>query len=425
MLGLFWAVLIAAAVLSSFFALASNALRLFRRVQLERAFESRGRKDQIQRLERHLKGLRLTSSLCRSLSNLVLVLCVLALMGVGTELGHIVGGVAIAGVIIAIFGVAIPHAWASYHGERVLAATLPVLLFFRYAIWPLTRMMEAFDLPVRRLAGVTEEDEEEHNEQVRQEIVQAASEGQAEGAVDPDEVEMIESVIELGETQAGEIMTPRTEIFALDIETPWEQAAQKIFEAGHSRVPVYQGDLDQIVGILYAKDLLKYVVQNGAPHDLKGTLRKPFFVPETKLLDDLLREFKARKFHIAVVLDEYGGTAGLVTIEDVLEEIVGDISDEYDEVEPALLKRIDETHVEVDARLHIEDFNDACGLELPDDEDYDTVAGFVFSHLGYIPRDGETFDAYNARFTILQASDRRIVRLRAEMLKPAGVENEG
>jgi CBS domain containing-hemolysin-like protein len=318
--------------------------------------------------------------------------------------------------------VAIPHAWASYHGEQILARSFPILMFFRYAIWPLTKLMEAFDLPIRRLAGIGDDDPELHSEHVRQEIVQAASEGQAEGAVDPDEVEMIESVIELGETQAGEIMTPRTEIFALAIDTPWEQAAREIFEAGHSRVPVYQGDMDHIVGILYAKDLLKYVVANGAPHDLKHALRKPFFVPETKLLDDLLREFKTRKLHLSVVLDEYGGTAGLVTIEDVLEEIVGDISDEYDEAEPTLLKQLNETSFEIDARLHVDELNDACGLEISEDQDYDTLAGFIFSQMGYIPREGEMFESHNARFTILEASDRRLVRVHVEKLPAAEIE---
>jgi CBS domain containing-hemolysin-like protein len=320
--------------------------------------------------------------------------------------------------------VAIPHAWASYNGEKVLAASLGVLIFFHYGIWPITRLMEAFDLPVRRLAGVGDEDEELHNETVRQEIVQAASEGQAEGAVDPDEVEMIESVIELGETQAGEIMTPRTEIFALPMEMSWQEAAGQIFKAGHSRVPVYQGDLDNIIGILYAKDMLAHVVENETPRDLRKILRKPFFVPETKLLDDLLREFKARKFHMAVILDEYGGTAGLVTIEDVLEEIVGDISDEYDQITPALFKRLDDNAAEVDGRLHVDEFNDALDLEIPEDEDYDTVAGYVFSKLGYIPAAGETFETDQAVFKVLDATERRIGKLRVEVLEPTRAEGE-
>jgi len=417
--GLFWAALVLCAALSGFFALASDSLRMFRRAQLEEAFGGGPGRDRLRRLEEHLKALRLTCSLGRSLANLGLILCVLERLGGGGWL-WVVGSVAIAGLVIAVFGVAIPHAWASYGGERFLARTLGVLLAARWAFWPITRMMQAFDVPIRRLSGVSDEEDADSGDSARQEILQVASDGAAEGAVDAEEVEMIESVIELGETQAGEIMTPRTEMFALPVNTPWQGAAEKIFHAGHSRVPVYHDDLDHIVGILYAKDLLRHVVQqdNGSG-DLKTLLRKPFFVPETKLLDDLLREFKARKFHIAVVLDEYGGTAGLVTIEDVLEEIVGDIADEHDRAEPALMNRIDERTSEVDGRLHVDDLNDAMSLAIPEDEDYDTVAGFVFSQLGRIPTPEETLESHGARFTILDATERRISRLKVEVLDHA------
>jgi putative hemolysin len=234
---------------------------------------------------------------------------------------------------------------------------------------------------------------------------------------------MIESVIEFGETHAGEIMTPRTDIFALPVETPWEQACRQTFDAGHTRVPVYSGDLDNIIGILYAKDLLAHVGRS-EPRALREIMRKPFFVPETKLLDNLLKEFKVRKVHLAVVLDEYGGTAGLVTIEDVLEEIVGDIADEYDRIPPALIHRVDPATLEVDGRVHIDDLNDALALAIPEDEDYDTVAGMVFSELGYIPKAGEQLEAHGARFTVLAADERKITKLRVKALPRADSERQ-
>ena len=147
-------------------------------------------------------------------------------------------------------------------------------------------------------------------------------------------------------------------------------------------------------------------------------MRKPFFVPETKKLDDLLREFKARKSHMAVVLDEYGGTAGLVTVEDLIEEIVGDIADEYDGPESALMRRLDDRSYEVDGRMYIDDLNDALGLSLPEEEDYDTVAGFVSSELGFIPPVDQLLEADGARFTVLAADDRRITRLRVDLPAP-------
>jgi CBS domain containing-hemolysin-like protein len=314
-----------------------------------------------------------------------------------------------------VFGLAIPHAWARYAGAKVIDVTFAPMMALRYLLAPAVAAIQAFDVPIRRLAGVSE-DAEDEVEAAKQEIMQAATDGAAEGNVASEEVEMIASVIELSDSQAGEIMTPRTDLFALPAQTNWQEACQKIVAAGHTRVPIYEGDLDNIIGILYAKDLLGFV-GGPVPTELRAVVRKPFFVPETKPLDDLLREFRVRKVHMAVVLDEYGGTAGVVTIEDVLEEIVGEIADEYDLSEPALMRRIDETTAEVDGRMYIDDLNEAMDLEIPEDKDYSTVAGMVFSELGYIPKVGEVLVAFGARFTVLAADERKITRLKVEWLE--------
>ena len=408
---LIW-VVAACAALSCFFALSGHTLRAFRRLQLDEAFPGRTGRRRLKTLEEHLTALRLGTAVWRVLANLALVVSLIYLLDGPSDGIRVLTAVAVAVGIIAIFGIAIPQAWASYAGEKVLARTLPVLLACRFVLWPITAAMAAFDLPIRRLTGARDEDET-NGDAAKQEILQAATEGQAEGAVDAEEVEMIESVMELGETQAAEIMTPRTDIFALPLDTPFEEACRRIVDAGHSRVPIYQGDLDTIIGVLYAKDLLRHVSDPDV--SLRSLMRKPYFVPETKLLDDLLKTFKARKVHVAVVLDEYGGTAGLVSIEDVLEEIVGDIADEYDQAEPALMRRIDATCAEVDGRMYIDDLNDAMQIEIPEDEDYDTVAGFVFSEMGYIPTVGEKIEAQGARFTVLDADERKINRLRVEI----------
>ncbi len=406
----------ASTALSCFFALVSYSLRAYRRVQLEETFNGSAGKKRIEALERNLTSLRLTASLCRALANCVLMAAMVYLFDAPDRgWGRLAAAVGAAAAVVAIFGVAVPHAWAAHAGDKVLTATLGTLQVLRYALFPVAVVMEAFDLPIRRLAGVHDEPEE-NGQAAKQEILQAASDGRAEGAVDADEVEMIESVMEFGDTEAGEIMTPRTDIFALPVDTPWRQAAAKIVAAGHTRVPIYKGDIDNIVGILYAKDLLKCAAADDAPH-LKDIMRKCYYVPETKLLDDLLREFKARKVHLTVLLDEYGGTAGIVTVEDVIEEIVGDISDEYDPAAPALMKRIDETTAEIDGRMHIDDLNDALKLDIPEDEDYDTAAGLVFSELGHIPTAGEELTAFGAKFTILAADERKITCLRVESPK--------
>lgn len=413
-----WVVL-TATVLSGFFALASCALRAFGRVPLEEAFSGPRGKQRLKALAAHLKALRLTTAFCRAVANLVLVVSFVYLFSSPADgVLRALGAMCSAAAVIAVFGVAIPQAWASYAGERMLSRTFGVLMAVRYALYPITALMSAFDLPVRRLSGVRDDDNFDH---AKQEILQVVSEGHAEGVVDDEEIQMIESVMELGDTRTAEIMTPRTDIFALAGDTPWRQACEQIIAVGHTRVPVYDGDVDNIIGVVYAKDLLAQAVRDQT-QDLREAMRKPYFVPETKPLDDLLREFKTRKVHLAVVLDEYGGTAGIITIEDVLEEIVGDIADEYDQAEPVLMERISETTIEADGRLHIDDLNDALALHVPEDEDYDTIAGLVFTELGYIPTAGETLRAYGATFTVLDASERKLSRLRVELPSPDAAE---
>lgn len=414
----FWIVCVAAGC-SMFFALVSFALRDFSRAKLEEVFtagkESKG-KGRLELLDSQLKPLQLTLALCRSLGNLVLVIAIVAMfVKTGASTYKFLAAAIWSGAIIAVVGVGIPHAWANYAGERVLSGTFWILIGLRYFLFPIVIVMQAFDLPIRRLSGQVDENSESE-ESAKQEILQAAADGAAEGLVDDDEVEMIESVIEFSDTDAAEIMTPRTDIFALPIDTPWMEAVSKIHEAGHTRVPIYENNLDNITGIIYAKDLLRYIITGKPPENLLSLSRKPFFVPESKPLDDLLREFKSRKVHIAVVLDEYGGTAGLVSIEDVIEEIVGDISDEYDDPEDDAVRMINETTVEAEGRLRIDELNDLLELKLPEDEDYDTVAGFVVAELGYIPAIGEIITATDAKFTVMESDERKISRLRIEKL---------
>ncbi len=407
--------MVAAATLSCFFALVSYSLRVWRRAALDEVFDGPRGKEKLEALEKNLPALRWTMSFCRSLANIVLAVALMHVFGVFDGAGwELVAAVLVAMAIIAVLGIAIPQVWASYASEKVLRATLGIQMAVRYAFYPVAAIMSIFDLPIRRLTGVTT-DEDENGEAAKAEILQAASEGAAEGAVDAEEVDMIESVMEFGDTRAAEIMTPRTELFAVPADMPWREAAEKIVVAGHTRVPVYQRDMDNIIGVLYAKDLLQLTAQDKEV-SLREIMRKPFFVPETKPLDDLLRDFKRLKVHIAIILDEYGGTAGICTIEDLLEQIVGDISDEYDRDEPEEMNRLSDTVAEIDSRMYVDDLNDALRLELPEDEDYDTVAGLVFSELGYIPQVGDTLEAHNAKFSVLAADERKIIRLRVERL---------
>ena len=240
---------------------------------------------------------------------------------------------------------------------------------------------------------------------------------------------MIESVIEFRDTQVAQIMTARPEIVALELKASLSEVKRTLEESGHSRIPVYDGTLDHIVGILYARDLLKHLGLPPEQFNIRSAIRNAVFVPEIKPLRDLLREFRQQKVHIALVADEYGGTAGLVTIEDILEELVGEISDEHEPVEPSSFRRIDERTADVDARIYLGDLNRLLDLNLPDDAGYETLGGFVSVTLGRIPAEGATFEHEGVRYTITSAEPQKVNRVRIELPQKeasgAGAKDKG
>jgi CBS domain containing-hemolysin-like protein len=241
--------------------------------------------------------------------------------------------------------------------------------------------------------------------------------GEEEGAIDEDEKEMIYSIFQLDETLAREIMVPRIDMVALEVGTPLVEARRLVIEAGHSRIPIYEGSLDHIKGLLYAKDLLT-VWHGGAEElDFAAILRPALFVPESKRVSDLLRELQSAKVHMAVVVDEYGGTAGLVTIEDIVEEIVGEIIDEYDIGEEALLEQLGEDEFIFDARINLDDFNHLLDTKLSD-ELGDTLGGFIYGQLGKVPQPGERIETDCLLLEVLNVSDRRIGKVRVKRLAP-------
>jgi len=279
--------------------------------------------------------------------------------------------------------------------------------------------MHAIDGVVRTAAGANGEQEAD---EIEQEILSVVEEGEKEGVVDEEEREMIESVIEFRDTQVGQIMSARPEIVGLELKSSLNEVKQTLEESGHSRIPVYDGTLDHIVGILYARDLLKHLGLPPDRFDIRSAIRPAIYVPETKPLRDLLNDFRLQKVHIAIVLDEYGGTAGLVTIEDILEELVGDISDEHEPAEPAMLHKIDDHHWDVDARIYLDELNRQVGLSIPEDQGYDTLGGFISTTLGRIPAAGTLFEHANVKYTILSAEPQKVNRVKVELV-PVLVEN--
>lgn len=403
-------VTVISSVVSLFFAFHSYYLRAFHRTGLSGVMENGDACGWRKGLETHYTELCLSISLLRTLSNvcvIVSMVCFFCKDGVAWPGALKASGVSLG--VLAIIGISIPFACAEGIGRKRIPATFVLILLLRYPCYPVVRIMLILDIVFRRLLGW--EESEEDNVGARDEIVHAAEDGQAEGAVNASELKMIESIIELNRVDTAEIMTPRTDVFALEVDTDFSEVISSIRSAGHSRVPVFSENMDNITGVVYAKDLLGVSPEEGS-RTLASLLREPFFVPETKSIESLLREFKARQIHMAIVLDEYGGTAGIVTIEDVLEEIVGEIVDEYDKTELPMMRRIDSNTVEVDGRLRIDETNDLVDIELPLEEDYDTVAGYAIAWFGYIPKEGESFASLGAKFTVLKADERRIQLLR-------------
>ena len=227
------------------------------------------------------------------------------------------------------------------------------------------------------------------------------------GIIGEDEGDMLQSILELDETIVREVMVPRTDMVCVDAEEPFSRVLDAVHQAGHSRIPIYKENNDNIIGLVYAKDLLRYWGQPIDEIRLESVLRQPFLVPESKLVSELLKEFRQTQVHIAIVIDEYGGTSGLVTIEDLIEEIVGDIRDEYD-LEDEWLIEESSGAVLVDGRLNIEEFEEHFEIEV-EREKFDTVGGYLVEYLGRVPKPGERLSIADHDFLIV-AGDQRAVR---------------
>ncbi|MGQ9500947.1 MAG: hemolysin family protein [Anaerolineae bacterium] len=314
-------------------------------------------------------------------------------------------------LVMVLLGEIVPRVFAARYPERVAMLTIYPMTLLGFIASPIARAGTALNAwltgsPATLMGAgfptVTEE-------QIKT-LVDAGEEG---GIIEEEEKEMIYSIFELGDTLAREVMVPRIDMVALEVNTSIEEALRVIVEVGHSRIPVYDETTDNIVGILYAKDILKCW-----PHfetlRLRDILREPYFVPETKPVDELLQELQRRKVHIAIVVDEYGGVAGLVTIEDILEEIVGEIQDEYDSEEPSLVL-LSPDEVICEGRTDLDDINAALHADLPTDVS-DTVGGLIYSCLGRVAVAGDQVRFGDLELSVLAVTGRRIKKVRVRRL---------
>ncbi|MCA9731760.1 MAG: HlyC/CorC family transporter [Deferribacteres bacterium] len=276
-------------------------------------------------------------------------------------------------------------------------------------IRPLTYILDMFTRLIQKIPGIGTSSIPFRKE----ELLTLVEVGEEKGTLEKEEREMISSIFEFRDTQVREIMVPRIDIVAVEQNTTLEELIELIKKKGHTRIPIYDTSIDKVLGILHAKDLLPFLHRKNEKIDFTQLARPLIYVPEYKMIDDLLRDFQSEQLHMAIVVDEYGGTAGLVTLEDVLEEIVGEIQDEYDH-EPPLLRKIDANTVVVNAKIDLHDLNRELELELPTDEGFESLGGFIFSLTGSVPIENEVIEYKNCKFIVESINRNRIGLIRIQ-----------
>ena len=319
-------------------------------------------------------------------------------------------------VLLVVFGEVLPMTLAVEHPERYSAWVNRPVRWLSALVWPFRVLLGGLTaLTLRVVGSERKQGEPEISEEELRTLVDV---GAREGIVDRTEREMIHKVFELEDRLVREVMVPRPDMFCLDLATPPPDILPLLREHLHSRVPVFDETVDQIVGVLYTKDLLPYLRGLPPGFDVRAHLHPPYFVPESKRADALLREFQAKKLHLAIVVDEYGGTAGLVTLEDLLEELVGEIRDEFDE-EERLIQKLDATTYRVSGKLSIEELNAATGLNLPN-ESFDTVGGWVLDLFGRVPHKGEKAHTDEVTVAVEKVQRTRIVEVLLQLRQRVG-----
>lgn len=425
---LLWIALVSLSV-STLAAIGARVLREFSRHRLQEICEQRQQLDRFGDVVRHHDEAALATEMLTAMATAVFAaagglyggervvsepIAWLELLGIAVLLS----------IAVAVAVVALPWAVVRVGAERFLYASWPIWRMLSQALTPLAAVAHGFEWVLRRLTGQQASDEEEE-EAFEEEIRSIVTEGHREGLLEEDAREMIEGVIELGDVVVSHVMTPRTEMHMLQAQTPWDEVIETITEVGHTRIPVYDKSRDDIIGILYIKDLLPELAKESgeARRPLSEILRKALFVPESKAVNDLLQLFQHSRTHLAIVLDEYGGVSGLVTIEDVLEEIVGEIEDEFDPEAEEEIRKLDEDTCEALGRAHVDQINSLMGFDLPEEEAFDTIGGFVFDQFGRVPTAGESIKWNDSvQVKVLEASRRRVGRVRLERIHQEAAE---
>ncbi|MFP4597216.1 MAG: hemolysin family protein [Persicimonas sp.] len=347
---------------------------------------------------------------------------VFLLPGEGATRWIILATVGVATFLVLTFGEILPKAFGRRNAQKVARSLMTLFVVPYLLLYPITWFFTRLGRATMRLFGPVDGDAAPYV--TAEDIEFLIDQGAREGSFSEERERLLRSVFEFPDTLVRELMVPRTDIVAISADMSLDEIIAVLVECGHSRLPVYDGNVDEIVGFFYAKDLLTVMASGGEGRfDLRSYLRLPYFVPETKRVAELLSEFQSQRMHMALVVDEFGGTAGLITLEDIIEEIFGDIQDEYD-VEPAQMVRVDANTVRVDARVPIDEVENYFSLELPDHPDYESLGGFLMAQAGGVPEPGEEVLWERLRFRVLEGDPKKVISVLIEQLSDAELERE-
>ncbi|AVQ29596.1 MULTISPECIES: hemolysin family protein [Fusobacterium] len=403
-------------LLSGFFSASETALTAFRSIHLEKLEDGKHDK-QVNLLKKWLKnpnemltGLLLGNNIVNILASSIATIVTIQFMGTSSK------SVAVATigmtVVILVFGEITPKIIAKNHSLKIAGVVIVIVYWFSFFTKPLIKILIWISKFIGRLLGIELEDETLMI--TEEDIISFVNVGEAEGIIEEDEKEMIHSIVGFGETSAKEVMTPRTAMLAFEGNKTIDDIWYEMVDNGFSRIPVYEDTIDNILGVLYIKDIMNCIKDGNTNVPIKNFIRPGYFVPETKSIIEILKEFKALKVHIAMVLDEYGGIVGLLTIEDLIEEIVGEIRDEFDTEEEEFITQIDENSYEVDAMIDIETLDKELCLNLPESDDYESLGGLIVTELGRLATIGDELKFNGVKLKVLEINKMRVSRVLIE-----------
>lgn len=405
-------ILVVLILLSGFFSASETALTSFKTTDLEDIEKSNKKtahllKKWLKSPNEILTGMLLGNNIVNILGSSIATALAINIMGNSPRSLAIVTGIMT--VLILIFGEITPKIMAKNNSKGFSKLVIGPMYYFGLLMKPIVKILMWTSILIGRILGV--EVKTENIMFTEEDLISFVNVGEAEGIIEEEEKEMIHSIVGLGETNAKEIMTPRTSMFAVEGNKTLDDIWEEMIEAGFSRIPVYEETIDNIIGVLYTKDVLNYLKAHSTDTQVKELVREAYYVPETKSIIEILQEFKSKKVHIALVLDEYGGIGGVLTIEDLLEEIVGEIRDEFDHEEEESIKEIDDNRYEVDAMLDIETINKSLNIDLPISEDYESLGGLIMSELGKIPAIGDIVDFQDVKLVVVEVEKMRVSKV--------------